>query len=135
MKVKIKLFLFSYDSTSLNYNYRISKLKSNLEILFKGGVILINIHSNGNRTSYGIKHFVLDTIEDIKELDKNKLTPGSTIFIIASSKYYILNGKKQWIEINPYCMGHSSGGAGNDNSGTENDGIYDGGSIDGSDPV
>lgn len=135
MKVKIKLFLFSYDSASLNYNYRISKLKSNLEILFKGGVILINIHSNGNRTSYGIKHFVLDTIEDIKELDKNKLTPGSTIFIIASSKYYILNGKKQWIEINPYCMGHSSGGAGNDNSGTENDGIYDGGSIDGSDPV
>lgn len=96
---------------------------------------MINIHSNGNRTSYGIKHFVLDTIEDIKELDKNKLTPGSTIFIIASSKYYILNGKRQWIEINPYCMGHSSGGAGNDNSGTENDGIYDGGSIDGSDPV
>jgi hypothetical protein len=135
MKDKNKIVLFLYDSTSLNRNHQISKLKNNLEILFKGGVILINIHSNGNRTSYGIKHFVLDTIEDIKELDKNKLTPGSTIFIIASSKYYILNGKKQWIEINPYCMGHSSGGSGNDNSGTENDGIYDGGSIDGSDPV
>ena len=95
---------------------------------------MINIHSNGNRSSYGIKHFVLDTIEDIKELDKNKLTPGSTIFIIASSKYYILNGKKQWIEINPYCMSSSSGGNSGGNNPPSDGSIYDGGSIDGSDP-
>lgn len=89
---------------------------------------MINIHSTGGRVTYGIKHYDLDTIEDLKALNKNGLTPGSTIFIIASSKYYMLNGSKQWIEINPYCMAGSSGG----NSG-ENNGIYDGGSIDGSD--
>lgn len=95
---------------------------------------MVNIHANGNRVTYGIKHFDLDTIDDVKALDKNKLVPGSTIFIIASSKYYMLNGAKQWIEINPYGMGSSSSG-GNSGNGNTNDGIYDGGSIDGSDPA
>lgn len=49
----------------------------------------------------------------------------------------MLNGKKSWVEINPYGMGSSSGGSGGngDSSTPEDDGIYDGGSIDGSDPT
>lgn len=97
---------------------------------------MITIYSNSNQVSYGIKHYNLDTIDDLKNLDKNRLNPGSTIFIISSSKYYMLNGKKSWIEINPYGMGSSnsnSGGSGD--SGGDSNENYDGGSIDGSDPT
>lgn len=105
----------------------------------EGGIQLVTIHANGNRVSYGIKHLDLDTINDLKKINKSTLSPGSTIFIINTSKYYMLNGKKAWVEINPYGMGNSSnsgsGGSGGGGSGTDNDGIYDGGSIDGSDPT
>lgn len=99
---------------------------------------MITIHANGNKISYGIKHYNLDTIDDLKNLDKDRLSPGSTIFIISSSKYYMLNGKKSWIEINPYGIGssnNSSGGNGGSGSDDSDNGIYDGGSIDGSDPT
>lgn len=94
---------------------------------------MITIHANGNRVSYGIKHFDLDAIDDLSGLDKKRLSPGSTIFIISTSKYYMLNGKHQWVEINPYGMNNSSNnGSGGD---SENDEVYDGGSIDDSDPT
>lgn len=104
---------------------------------------MITIHANGNRVQYGIKHFDLDTIDDLAGLNKELLTPGSTIFIIDTSKYFMLNGKKVWIEINPYGMGNSSGGGSGDGEGggsdeepnPDDDLNYDGGSIDGSDPV
>lgn len=100
---------------------------------------MIAIHANGNRVSYGIKHFDLDTIDDLNDLNKKQLNPGSTIFIINTSKYYMLNSKYQWVEINPYGMCNSSnnnsGSGDGENSGTGNDGIYDGGSIDSSDPI
>jgi hypothetical protein len=54
----------------------------------------MSIYSNGNRVAYGIKHYDLDSIEDLKNVNKNSLTPGSTIFIINSSKYYKLNNKR-----------------------------------------
>lgn len=105
---------------------------------------MITVHANGNRVQYGIKHFILDTIDDLTGLNKELLTPGSTIFIINTSKYFMLNGKKNWVEINPYGMGNSSnngsgdnnGGSGGDNDGSNPDDElnYDGGSIDGSDP-
>jgi hypothetical protein len=67
------------------------------------------------------------------KVNKSTLSPGSTVFIINISKYYMLNGKKDWVEINPYGMGSSNSGSGG--GGSENDGNYDGGSIDGSDPT
>ena len=109
---------------------------------------MFTIYSNGNRKSYGIKHYDLDTVEDLKLMEKKDITPGSTIFIISSSKYYKLNSKKQWIEIFPYQKNSSNGGSDNDDDlnydggsidgsdpGGSEGGIYDGGSIDGSDPV
>lgn len=100
---------------------------------------MITIHTNGDRVAYGIQHFILDTTDDLSTLNKNTtINPGSTIFIIETSKYYMLNGKKSWIEINPYGMinssNNSSGGSG-ENGGSDSDNIYDGGSIDGSDPI
>lgn len=99
---------------------------------------MITIHSNRDQVAYGIQHFIIDEIDDLQELNKKPtLKPGSTVFVIKTSKYYMLNGKRVWIEINPYGMGNSSnsGSGGSGGSGSEGDGIYDGGSIDGSDPT
>lgn len=97
---------------------------------------MVNIGSNGNRIAYGIKHFNLDEVVDLTDLNKATLTPGSTVFIISTSKYYMLNGQKKWVEINPFALsGGGSGGGSGDNPGGSDDNIYDGGSIDGSDPV
>ena len=100
---------------------------------------MITIHTNGDRISYGIQHFILDTIDDLASLNNNtSIKPGSTIFIIETSRYYMLNGKKAWIEINPYGMGNSSNNGSGDsgeNGGSNPGNIYDGGSIDGSDPI
>ena len=94
---------------------------------------MVTLHSNRNQVAYGIQHLILDNFNDLHQLDKKQITPGSTIFIISTSKYYMLNGSKQWIEINPYGMGNISGPT--NPSPPVNDNIYDGGSIDGSDPL
>jgi hypothetical protein len=85
--------------------------------------------------TYGIKHFNLDTVDDLTNLRKDNLTPGSTIFIINTSKYYMLNGKREWVEINPFHAASSNNGSGGDGSSAPGSGIYDGGSIDNSDPI
>lgn len=96
---------------------------------------MVNIHSNGNRIAYGIKHFNLDVFMDLQKLNKDKLTPGSTVFIIDTSKYYMLNGQHKWIEVNPYGMNAPESGEGGGGGNTPDDeNIYDGGSIDGTDP-
>lgn len=62
---------------------------------------MINSLSQSGNATYGVNHFVLDTIDDLLEL-KNKSensAPGSTAFIIENSQKYMLNGKKQWIKI------------------------------------
>lgn len=69
---------------------------------------MVNIHSNGNKTAYGIKHYDLDAFEDLEKISVRNLTPGSTVFIINSSTYYMLNGKRRWVKINPYGMNDGS---------------------------
>jgi hypothetical protein len=84
---------------------------------------MIRIGANGNKITYGIKHYILDTEADLNLLPSNRESMGTTCFIIENSKYYMVNGKLEWIEIKPYCG--SIGG------GTEEDMdiIYDGGHI------
>ena len=107
---------------------------------------MVNIGKNSNKLSYGLKHYILDVYEDFEELKLRYLKPGSTAFVIATSKNYILNSEYEWIEIKTATVisggsggndgaddnGNVDGGGSDDESG-END--YDGGSIDGSDPV
>jgi hypothetical protein len=98
---------------------------------------LINIASNSDKIAYGIKHFNLDEIVDLPNLNKSQLTPGSTVFIIENSKYYMLNGSKKWVEINPFGKTIISGdGETEDNpvlppeeDEEQDDIIYDGGII------
>ena len=95
---------------------------------------MINIASNSDKIAYGIKHFVLDDESDLKRLNSSKLTPGSTIFIISTSKYCMLNGKKKWIEISPFGKIDSSSGGEGDDPGPDlpedgEDIVYEGGEI------
>ena len=90
---------------------------------------MIRIGANGNKITYGIKHYILDTEEDLDLLPSNKESMGTTCFIIENSKYYMVNGKLEWVEIKPYngSLGGNNGGSG----GVEGDKeiIYDGGQI------
>ena len=54
---------------------------------------MISIGSNGEKISYGVKHFNLDTEEDLERFNGKKIVMGSTCFVIESSKYYMRNGE------------------------------------------
>lgn len=86
------------------------------------------IYANGS-TFNMVKKFVIDSFNEIYEIDTSQLSPGSTAFDISSSKTYILNNKKQWIEVQ---IGSSGGGTDYDGGtpGTSGgDIIYDGGGV------
>lgn len=91
---------------------------------------MITIGANGEKIAYGIKHYNLDTPNDLAVLAKNG-NMGTTCFVISTSKYYMLNSKKEWIEIYPY--GSSSGGGGGGSGGGDEpeteDIVYEGGVV------
>lgn len=86
------------------------------------------IYANGS-TFNMVKKFVIDSFNEIYDIDTSQLSPGSTAFDISSSKTYMLNNKKQWIEVQ---IGSSGGGTDYDGGtpGTSGgDIIYDGGGV------
>ena len=88
---------------------------------------MITIGSNGQKIAYGIRHYNLDTEEDLAVLKETITNPvGSTCFVISTSKYYMLNSKKEWIEITPFGSAINAGGGGGSDS---SDIIYEGGII------
>ena len=96
---------------------------------------MFTIGANGEKIAYGIKHYNLDTEDDLQELSKIG-NMGTTCFVISTSKHYMLNSKKEWIEIYPYGStstsgGDSGGGDGGsgDDSPTPEDIIYEGGVV------
>ena len=56
------------------------------------------IYANGS-TFNMVKRFVIDSFNEIYDIDTSQLSPGSTAFDISSNKTYMLNNKKQWIQI------------------------------------
>ena len=56
------------------------------------------IYANGS-TFNMVKKFVIDSLNEIYEIDTSQLSPGSIVLDISSSKTYMLNNKKQWIEV------------------------------------
>ena len=83
---------------------------------------MINIAANGHRKAYGIKHYNLDTVEELKTLDPVGEVMGTTAFIISTSQYYMVNGSNEWKEINPK-------GSGSSTPEDDDEIIYDGGGI------
>lgn len=57
----------------------------------------ISIVSNSGKKAYGIKHFIVDTANDINNLTTD-CTPGSTALVIENSTTYILNTQHKWKE-------------------------------------
>ena len=94
---------------------------------------MITIGSNGQKIAYGIKHYNLDTEADLTALKTRNEPMGSTCFVISTSKYYMLNSKKKWIEITPFGkIIMSNGDSGSDDDDVivpDDDIIYDGGIV------
>ena len=72
---------------------------------------MVTIGANGERIAYGIKHYNLDDESDLQKLPTTKEAMGCTCFVISTSKYYMLNSKKKWVEITPFgkVIGSNSG--------------------------
>ena len=46
--------------------------------------------------------FLLDTYDEITEINTSIVAPGSTCFVIDTSEYYMLNTEDEWIKVNLY---------------------------------
>lgn len=58
---------------------------------------MYKITSNDGDIAYGIKQFVCDDIEDLKDLPSCAM--GSTAFVISIAEIYMVNGKKEWVKL------------------------------------
>ena len=85
---------------------------------------MISIGSNGQKIAYGVKHYNLDTEDDLLKLPTKGEKMGSTCFVISTSKYYMLDSKFKWVEITPFGKVVSSGDSGSDTD-IDQDGIPD----------
>lgn len=107
---------------------------------------MITIGSNGQNIAYGIKHYNIDSMDDLNKLNPKAEIMGTTCFIINTSKYYMVNGEKEWIEITPFgVVSSSNGGSGSNpddnnpsnpgggnnpsNPDDDNEDIFDGGEV------
>ena len=73
---------------------------------------MINLLSQNGQTVYGIKEYIVDTIDDIQELP-TQIQPGSTAFVISTNNIYILDNTCKWTLLYQ-CVGNSGGGTGAD---------------------
>ncbi len=90
---------------------------------------MISIGANGEKIAYGLKHYNLDTEEDLKKLVVSKNAKmGITCFVIETSKYYMLNSEQKWVEITPFGKVISNGGEDEPDT-PPGDIIYEGGRI------
>lgn len=83
-------------------------------------------HQNG-KVNYGLKKFIVDSVEDIEKIPTISLLPGSTAFIPKSSKLYIYQDNNTWVE---QKSNNSGGGGSTEPFDPDNTYIWDGGSID-----
>lgn len=73
---------------------------------------MVNIISSGGRTMNGVFNYVVDDTSDVSTIDVNLCAVGSTVFVIETSKHYMLNSRKEWKSVELGSIGGSSGGAG-----------------------
>lgn len=79
------------------------------------------ISKQTGKTTYNLKEFTVDTYDDIKKINTTQLAVGSVVFVIDTSTSYMLNSKRQWIEVDL--------GGGNKNNPDKYHIIYDGGVV------
>ena len=49
----------------------------------------------GDSVDYKYKEYVLDTAEELSEIDVDDCCPGSTVYIISTQEVYMLTNKKE----------------------------------------
>lgn len=59
---------------------------------------MISLYKQDGEVLYGIKEFLLDSKDDLKDLPTN-LRSGSSAFIIPTGEVYFLNGSKKWVPV------------------------------------
>lgn len=69
---------------------------------------MFKVINQSGHTAYGLKEFICDTEADISNLSLDE-TPGSTAFVIASKKTYMMNNQHKWIDITVNFSSNSSG--------------------------
>lgn len=52
----------------------------------------------GGKTDYNYKEYYLDTEAELSSIDVRFCSPGSVAYIIATTKVFMLNSKKEWKE-------------------------------------
>lgn len=63
-----------------------------------------SIGAQHGKEAYNVKHYVVDCIKDMKKLPTSAAA-GSTAFVVKSSQSFMLNNKRQWVEISPAGSG------------------------------
>lgn len=69
---------------------------------------------NSNKIAYGIKHFVVNTETELKEIPLGNVYSGSTALVLESSARYVLNNRLQWVKL---AASYGSGGSTTPDSG------------------
>jgi uncharacterized membrane protein len=85
--------------------------------------MMISIGANRNRLAYGIKHYNVDTEDDLRNINTSNTAMGTTAFVIETSQQYMLNGSGEWKKIK--TSNNNGGGSSSD------DPVYDGGGVEG----
>ena len=63
---------------------------------------------NSNKIAYGIKHFVVNTETELKEIPLGNVYSGSTALVLESSARYVLNNRLPWVKL---AASYGSGGS------------------------
>lgn len=63
----------------------------------------------GGHDAYNLKHYMVDTENDILDIDIDNCCMGSKATTIDTGRNYILNSKDEWVK-QPWSSGGSTGG-------------------------
>ena len=81
---------------------------------------MVKIIENNGRVAYGIKRYMVGTVEDIKNiLLTSNVAAGSTVIVTSTGAEYILDNKRHWVKV----ANSGGGGAPGDEV------IYEGGDL------
>lgn len=69
---------------------------------------MFKVINQSGHTAYGLKEYICDVESDISNLPIDE-TPGSTAFVIASKKTYMMNNQHKWVDITVTFTSNSSG--------------------------
>ena len=65
--------------------------------IIQGGLGMYKITSNDGDVAYGLKEFVCDEPEDLKDLPSCAM--GSVAIVISTAEVYMINSKKVWVKL------------------------------------